>query len=68
MLGFPVDVPCLDGVEPPGLDVVAVVEGHPHDPVEGDPQKLFFLLTVEPDHKQGHFMVRQRLQHDIIHI
>ena len=51
----------FDCVEPPSLDVVAELDGHPHEAVEGDAHQLVFLLAVEPDDEERDAVVRQRL-------
>ncbi len=33
----------------------------PHEPVEGHPEQVLLLLPMEPDHEEGHPVVRQRL-------
>ena len=51
----------FDRVEPPGLDVIAELNGHPHQAIEGDAKKLVFLLAVKPNDEEGNAVVRQRL-------
>ena len=59
----------FDCVEPPSLDVVTELDGHPHEAVEGDAHQLVFLLAVEPDDEERDAVVRQRLPRlDEVHL
>ena len=49
----------FDRVESPSLDVVAELDGHPHEAVEGDAEELVLLLAVEPDDEERDAVVRQ---------
>lgn len=42
----------LHGTESPGLDMIAVIEAHPHDLIRGHTKQLIFLFAMESNDKK----------------